>query len=114
MTCHRAIAEPLEAALTELVDADLGHLVDPAQYAVCHHPRLVAADAGVSRHTWGLAIDVNAADNPRGATSTQDPRLVEAFTSRGFAWGGPWLSPDAMHFEYLGPYADAVPEADDP
>ncbi|MBS3941597.1 MAG: M15 family metallopeptidase [Actinobacteria bacterium] len=114
VTCHRAMAGPLEEALAELVDAGLAEVVDPAQYAGCHHPRLVAGDDGVSRHAWGLAIDVNAADNARGVVSTQDPRLVEAFTTRGFAWGGPWLSPDAMHFEYLGTYAGAVPGSDDP
>ncbi len=56
----------------------------------------------VSRHAWGLAIDLNAAANPYGERSTQDRRLVEVMERNGFAWGGRWATPDAMHFEYMG------------
>jgi hypothetical protein len=30
-----------------------------------------------------------------------DRRVVAVFTSLGFQWGGEWLIPDGMHFEYL-------------
>jgi hypothetical protein len=42
---------------------------------------------------------VNVATNALGAVPQLDPRVVEAFTSRGFAWGGDWRRPDGMHFE---------------
>ena len=99
--CHRGIVAPLRHALAELEAAGLGHVVDRDGYAGCYNPRLVAPDGGVSRHAWGVAIDLNADANPLGATSTQDPRLVETMARWGFAWGGFWLVPHAMHFEYL-------------
>ena len=63
---------------------------------------MIAPDAGLSRHAWGVAVDLNADDNPHGARSRQDRRLVETFADHGFTYGGFWLVPDAMHFEYVG------------
>ena len=48
----------------------------------------------------GLAIDINAAANPRLGDSRQDRRLVRAMEDAGFTWGGRWPTvPDPMHFE---------------
>jgi hypothetical protein len=30
-----------------------------------------------------------------------DPRLIEIMERWGLAWGGRWIVPDGMHFEYL-------------
>jgi hypothetical protein len=30
-----------------------------------------------------------------------DPRVVEIFERWGFEWGGRWLVPDPMHFEFV-------------
>ena len=43
---------------------------------------------------------MNVSANPEGGASRQDPRLVEIFRRWGFTWGGDWLVPDPMHFEY--------------
>ncbi|MBW3562268.1 MAG: M15 family metallopeptidase [Actinobacteria bacterium] len=99
--CHRAVVESLRGALTELEDEGLGHLVDADGFAGCHNPRLIAPGDAVSRHAWGVAVDLNAGVNPTGTGSSQDQRLVETFTRWGFTWGGFWLIPDPMHFEYL-------------
>lgn len=103
VTCHRAVIEPLRAALGELERSGLSALVDAGDYAGCHGPRLTGPGGIVSRHAWGLAVDVNASANPYGAPSRQDPRLVEVMERHGFAFGGRWPVPDAMHFEYRGP-----------
>jgi hypothetical protein len=110
--CHRSIVAQLKGALTELADRDLGHLVDPAQYAGCHEARLIDEDAAVSRHAWGIAVDLNADDNPTGDASVQDPRLIDTFARWGFASGEFWLVPDAMHFEYVGGPEPATPKVD--
>lgn len=101
--CHRGIVKQLTGALEELDERGLGHLVDPDDYAGCHHARLIAPGGGVSRHAWGVAVDLNAGTNPTGQASSQDRRLVDVFARWGFAWGGAWLVPDPMHIEYLGP-----------
>jgi hypothetical protein len=105
VTCHEKIVEMLRGALGELVDSGLGHLVDPAGFAGCWNPRDIRATTGrpppgISRHAWGAALDLNAAANPVGSSGTQDPRLIEIMLDWGFTWGGDWLVPDPMHFEY--------------
>jgi hypothetical protein len=108
VTCHATIVEMLRGAMNELMETGLGHLVDPAGYAGCWNPRYIRATtgtpAGISRHAWGAALDLNAASNPVGSAGTQDPRLVATMADWGFTWGGDWLVPDPMHFEFgIGP-----------
>lgn len=102
--CHRRVVEMLDGAMSQLVEEGLSHLVDPAGYAGCWNPRFIrpvtGTTSGVSRHSWGAAVDINTRTNPVGSAGTQDPRLVEIMLEWGFAWGGDWLIPDPMHFEY--------------
>ncbi len=104
VVCHRIVVEMLTTAMTRLVEEGLAHLVDPAGFAGCWYPRFIRSatglPSGVSRHAWGAAVDLNAPANPMGSTGTQDPRLVEIMLDAGFTWGGDWLVPDPMHFEY--------------
>lgn len=104
ITCHETMVAMLDGALGQLVDEGLGHLVDPSQFAGCWNPRFIRTitgkPAGISRHAWGAALDINAASNPQGSAGDQDPRLVEIMQQWGFTWGGDWVVPDGMHFEY--------------
>lgn len=53
-----------------------------------------------SLHSWGIAIDVNAATNPLGHVGTLSKEFVAAWKDAGFNWGGDWKSrKDPMHFE---------------
>ncbi|MEX1004472.1 MAG: M15 family metallopeptidase [Acidimicrobiia bacterium] len=63
---------------------------------------MTGTSAGLSRHSWGAAVDINAPTNPYGSDGTQDPRLVAIMQSWGFTWGGDWLVPDPMYFEFGG------------
>lgn len=99
VTCHRKVIGPLRAALGELSDAGLGHLVDPADFSGCFNPRRIAAGQPLSHHAWGAALDLNVEGNPRGSFSTQDRRLVDTMAHYGFSWGGAWLVPDPAHYE---------------
>jgi len=103
VTCHRAMIAPLRAALGELRRRGLSRLVDPGDYAGCYAPRRIRPGGSLSLHAWGLAVDVNAAANPFGGRSRQDPRLVRIMVEHGFTWGGDWPTVrDPMHFEWRG------------
>lgn len=60
---------------------------------------------GLSNHSWGIAIDINASDHFRyvnPAWESNDPNLIlweKAFKPAGFSWGNSYS--DAMHYELL-------------
>jgi hypothetical protein len=81
-----------------------------------------------SNHSWGLAIDLDAPENPQltlakhraphvlrknfdgvGALRSTMPRNAKKIAERhGFRWGGTYSKkPDPMHFEFIGSIADA-------
>ena len=96
--CHRLMWGPLEGALNQIVDEGLANTLSVEDFKKsggCYAPRRINRfDAGgsISRHAWGIAIDIN-------TKSSYHPRVVEIFNSWGFAWGGTWTTPDEMHFE---------------
>lgn len=100
VTCNRRLLSPLRRALRTLERRELSSVVDRADYAGCFAPRRIPGSGSLSLHAWGLAIDINAAANPRLGDSRQDGRLVRAMEDAGFTWGGRWPTvPDPMHFE---------------
>jgi D-alanyl-D-alanine carboxypeptidase len=68
--------------------------------------RTVADTGEPSMHSWGAAIDINAAHAeywlwPRTTSANTLPaEIVDIFERRGFIWGGKWSHYDTMHFEY--------------
>ena len=96
--CHRLMWEPLEGALNQILEEGLEESLSIEEWRSsggCYAPRRINRfDAGgsISRHAWGIAIDIN-------TKSSYPPRVVEIFNDWGFAWGGTWTSPDEMHFE---------------
>jgi len=102
---HRAIVDPLQGALDELISLNLGGLInpDPDAFQGCHSARFVRDNPyDISRHAWAVALDINFQANRTGSEGLQDPRLVEVFARWGFTEGGNWLRPDPGHFEYVG------------
>jgi hypothetical protein len=108
--CNRAVITPLRGALRTLVRAGLASLVHPMQYRGCFVPSLIPGSGDISHHAWGSAFDINVEANWVGQPPHQDPRLVADFARWGFAWGGRFLVPDGMHFEYDCPGSFAIPE----
>lgn len=101
VVCHRDILPALEGAMRELEEAGLASAVDPGDYAGCYGPRLIGPGQALSRHAWGIAVDLNATTNAYGDPPTIDGRVVDTMARWGFTWGGAWLNPDGMHFEYV-------------
>lgn len=100
VTCNVKLFPQLIGALTDVQAAGLGGEIHV--YSGCYAARTVARSptAPPSQHAYGAAIDINAPENPYGATTTMDPRIVKIFERWGFLWGGAFLTPDGMHFEY--------------
>jgi hypothetical protein len=97
--CNADIAPHLLSAFQRISDLQLGHLI--ITWDGCFNIRRKTASSSQSLHSWGYAVDINAAWNRFGHPSTQDPRLVKCFKDAGFDWGGDWKagSCDAMHFQ---------------
>lgn len=102
VTCHEDLAKQLRGALREVKRKGLSHTIRPDEYAGCYNPRYTATHPGlrISRHTWGIALDINTSNNGFGSEPHQDPRLVRIMEKWGFVWGGTWVVPDGMHFEW--------------
>ncbi len=104
--CHRAVAPYLRAALTELEERNLAWMIDRADFQQaggCFNPRRQRGeDKGfaLSRHAWGIAVDINPSMNPYGGPVRLDQRVGDVFRRWGFAWGAGWTVPDGMHFEW--------------
>ena len=99
VTGNRVMLPQLRAALEEVVVKRLSKSI--YHYDGCYVPRFIAHDPsrGLSFHTFGTAIDLNAADNYRGIAGKMDRAVVTIFKKWGFAWGGDWNYTDPMHFE---------------
>jgi hypothetical protein len=109
VTCHRGIVDDLGGALGQLADAGLAGEIDPARYGGCYHPRRIStAGDGLSRHAWGIAIDINVDLSLPGGGPSPHPEVIRAFEAHGFRWGGDFLHPDNHHFEWIGDAATAT------
>lgn len=57
---------------------------------------------GLSNHSWGTAIDINADDHFNYVDSENDPNMIlweKAFQPAGFSWGNRYS--DSMHYELI-------------
>lgn len=107
-SCHREVTAGIQAALDEIAQLGLTSfidVVDTNRYGGCWNPRYSRASTtvgSVSRHAWGMALDLNISTNPQGSRPRLDCRIVRIFRKHGFAWGGNFGYPDGMHFEWVG------------
>lgn len=112
--CNKDIVEPLIHAFKNLIER--GKADELRTWDGCYNPRPIRgyekqfyelfnknmfdkASDYLSMHSWGVAIDVNAAWNQLGKPSTLSPEFVKCFTDAGFNWGGNFPRVDGMHFE---------------
>jgi hypothetical protein len=100
LKCNKKLLPQVTGAMRELQARGLSGLVRTGDG--CFSPRMQVGNSyALSRHAYGIAVDINAATNRYGETPNQDPRLVETMERWGFTWGGRWLVPDGMHFEFV-------------
>jgi hypothetical protein len=95
--CSKAMVVPLTKAFENLIDT--GCVNELKTWDGCFNIRSKRGSGTPSLHSWGVAIDINAAWNRMGQTPTLSKEFVLCFTNAGFSWGGDWSSPDGMHFQ---------------
>ena len=111
--CHRLIAQPLAAVFASIEQA--GKLPLVLSYDGLWVPRHKDHNPsrGISLHSYGSAIDINAEWNPYGhvpapaGAKGSCVELIPFFEAEGFAWGGYFgggnaSDTDGMHFEWTG------------
>jgi len=96
--CNKDMITPLTHAFENIIKRGLvGEL---KTWDGCFNIRKKAGKSTtLSLHSWGVAIDINAAWNGYGRKPTMSEDLVACFTNAGFDWGGLWTIPDGMHFQ---------------
>ena len=95
--CNKDMIIPLSRAFHNVIERGL---VDQIKtWDGCFNIRRKRAATSASLHSWGIAIDINAAWNGFGKKPTMSAELVKCFTDAGFEWGGVWKTPDGMHFQ---------------
>lgn len=101
---RREVAPLFQGFLDDLVAA--GYRLDEQDDDWGYINRDIRGRPGVkSNHSWGLAVDINAAKNPMGDRLVTDlPANVSAMARKwGLTWGGDYRGrKDAMHFEVEG------------
>lgn len=95
--CNRDMVKPLEQAFRNLIKT--GFVKELKTWDGCFNIRKKRGATTSSLHSWGVAIDVNAAWNGFGKPPTLSAGFVKCFTDAGFDWGGVWSRPDGMHFQ---------------
>lgn len=95
--CNKLIVAPLIQAFTNLIDR--GFVKELKTWDGCFNVRRKRGLKSMSLHSWGIAIDVNAAWNGLGKDPVLSKEFVQCFTDAGFDWGGTWTRKDGMHFQ---------------
>lgn len=95
--CNKDLVKPLEQAFKNLIERDF--VKELKTWDGCFNIRKKRGLASMSLHSWGIAIDVNAAWNGLGKTPVLSAGFVKCFTDAGFDWGGTWTRKDGMHFQ---------------
>ena len=95
--CNKLIVAPLIQAFTNLIDRKVVN--ELKTWDGCFNVRRKRGLKSLSLHSWGIAIDVNAAWNGLGKEPTLSKEFVQCFIDAGFDWGGTWTRKDGMHFQ---------------
>jgi hypothetical protein len=85
-------------------------VIDGAGTTGAYRVSLVAGDASDedANGVVALAFDINTDTNAQGKIPQMNCDVVRIFRKHGFAWGGNFLTPDGMHFEYVGEPRDTI------
>ena len=95
--CNKDMIVPLTNAFENVLKQGISDQIKT--WDGCFNIRSKRGAKSMSLHSWGIAIDINAAWNRFGKKPTMSKELVDCFVSAGFSWGGYFKTPDGMHFQ---------------
>ena len=96
--CNKDMILPLTKAFKNLIST--GCVKELKTWDGCFNIRKKRGLTSMSLHSWGIAIDVNAAWNGLNKEPQLSKEFVNCFTLAGFDWGGTWTGRvDGMHFQ---------------
>lgn len=101
--CNYVMIKAVQQALREICGQGLAH--ELISFDGCHCVRAMKSNSStLSMHSYALAIDWNAAQNPftyGPLVSTWSKAFIACWQRAGFEWGGSWSScHDAMHWQF--------------
>jgi hypothetical protein len=62
--------------------------------------KIRGSETVMSIHSWGLAIDLNAKENPLNGQCMWSPSFLKVWKEMGWTLGADFKRVDAMHFEF--------------
>lgn len=103
---NKDMIRPLATALERA--AQSGVIREIITFDGCFNIRNIRGSQAMSLHSWAVALDFNAAQNPLGMTREQchkaglrpfSETFIQCFEDAGFDSGWRFARPDGMHFQ---------------
>jgi hypothetical protein len=101
---HKLLVQHLAETLMACLDAGVPR--ERLKYGGCYSWRTKRGSSAPSLHTWGIAVDLETAENPLGERWVDDgrrldPRIIKTFKANSWFWGGDFHGrPDPQHFQW--------------
>ena len=98
--CHKHLIPEIRKVFKALLEKDL--LKEIVTFDGCFMPRYIRgyeAKKILSIHTWALALDFNAAENPLGGPVKFSQAFLQVWRDCGWRCGSDFKRLDGMHFE---------------
>ena len=102
--CHKLMVPVFQEALAEVKSEGFADRASHYGGIYAQRPIRGTKSGRLSTHSWGIAIDLNPAQNALGTFGRMHPAIIAIMGRHGFLWGGYFKRRDQMHFQYATGY----------